>query len=79
MEELAKDDRFSPPASESLEKVLEYGIGLIRGRVFADTWDLKLFSSCSECFRERVTRLTEMNLTQMPVPEIKCSCNQLAY
>lgn len=77
MEELAKTGHFSPPALSSLEEVLEYGIGLKRGRVFADTWDLGLFSSCSRCFNERVDRLTEMNLTQLPVPEIRCSCSQL--
>jgi radical SAM enzyme (TIGR01210 family) len=76
MEELVKAGYFSPPALSSLEKVLEYGISLKRGRVFADTWDLELFSSCSKCFNERIDRLTEMNLTQMLLPEIRCSCRK---
>ena len=77
MEKLAGEGHFSPPEIESLEKVLEYGIRLRRGRVFADTWDLELFSSCSKCFSERFQRVTEMNMTQMPVPEIRCSCRQI--
>jgi len=76
MEELAKDGHFSPPALTSLEKVLEYGIGLKRGRVFADTWDIELFSSCSRCFRERVNRIKEMNLVQLILPAVDCKCDR---
>lgn len=75
MEELAKDGHFSPPALESLEKVLEYGIGLKRGRVFADTWDLELFSKCDKCLDLRTDRITRMNLTQTIQEPLSCECS----
>lgn len=75
MEELRAEGYFTPPSVRSLEKVHEYGIKLKRGRVFADTWDLELFSDCGECLPERTRRLTEMNLTQTIMPAINCSCS----
>lgn len=75
MENLRMEGHFMTPSIRSLEKVLEYGISLKSGRVFADTWDLGLFSDCGECLPERTRRLTEMNLTQKILPEVKCSCN----
>ena len=65
---------FNPPDIHSLEIVLEYGIGLRKGRVFADTWDLGLFSKCPKCIDKRTNRLIEMNLSQLIVPEIACEC-----
>jgi radical SAM enzyme (TIGR01210 family) len=75
MEVLKEQGQFSPPDIRSLEKVLEYGIDLKAGRVFADTWDLGLFSTCSKCLDQRTARLTEMNLTQKIQEEIKCTCD----
>ena len=46
---LQEQGNFAPPEIQSLETVLEYGIGLNKGRVFADTWDLGLFSNCDNC------------------------------
>lgn len=74
MDELMTERYFSPPRIASLEKVLEYGINLNKGRVFADTWDLKLFSSCDKCFGERVSRIMEMNLSQEILPDVSCVC-----
>jgi radical SAM enzyme (TIGR01210 family) len=74
MEELQRQGDFTPPRLESLEEVLEYGIGLRHGRVFADTWDLERFFSCSQCGPERVARLRIMNFTQQSVPAVACSC-----
>jgi archaeosine synthase beta-subunit len=69
MEVLAKDGYFTAPEIKSLEKVLEYGIGLKRGRVFADTWDLQLFSKCKHCLGRRTERILQMNLQQeIPAP-----------
>lgn len=65
---------FTPPDIGSLEKVLEYGIGLGKGRVFADTWDIGLFSTCDKCIVERTKRLTEMNLSQQIISPVVCSC-----
>lgn len=65
---------FSPPTVYSLESVLEFGIELGTGRVFADLWDLELFSNCKECFDQRKDRLHEMNLKQVVLPPVECSC-----
>jgi hypothetical protein len=74
MDRLGQTGYFTPPDIVSLEKVLEHGIGLEKGRVFADTWDIRLFSSCDICLGERVQRLTEMNLSQQISAPVKCSC-----
>jgi len=74
MDELLKTDDFHPPKIESLESVLKYGIGLNAGRVFADTWDLSLFSTCPECLEQQITRINAMNLNQEIVFGEKCSC-----
>jgi len=46
MEVLLETGDFSLPKIESLETVLAYGINLKAGRVFADVWDLTIFSNC---------------------------------
>jgi len=74
MEYLRDQGHFSSPDLRSLEMVLEYGIGLNEGRVFADLWDLNLFSSCQGCFEKRAARMNEMNLNQV-IPELVfCNC-----
>jgi hypothetical protein len=75
MDFLIKKGDFSLPDIRSLETVLEYGIGLKSGRVFADVWDLAIFSNCSRCFDKRSRRLVEMNLSQKIVTPISCECN----
>lgn len=77
MDHLFEKGYFVYPEIRSLETVLEYGIGLKAGRVFADVWDLKLFSKCDKCIDERIKRLTEMNLSQKIPKKIKCSCDSL--
>jgi radical SAM enzyme (TIGR01210 family) len=74
MDRLQEEGSFISPAIESIEEVLEYGIKLNTGRVFADTWDLKIFSKCDKCFDKRFTRITQMNLKQQVLPEIECDC-----
>ena len=71
---MARGD-FGPPDIHSLETVLEYGIGLNAGRVFADLWDLELFSNCSRCYDQRAGRLNTMNLTQRIAEKVQCSCD----
>jgi len=71
---LEEHSYFSPPDIRSLEKVIDYGISLHSGRIFADLWDLELFSSCDTCFKERKERLQEMNLTQNVLPQVECTC-----
>ena len=74
MEELQRRGDFSPPRIESLEAVLDHGIELRRGRVFADLWDVERFYSCPRCGPARAERLRTMNLTQQSPPAIVCSC-----
>ena len=74
MERLQEDGLFSPPGIRSLEAVLEYGIKLKSGRVFADVWDLAKFSECPDCLDRRRERLIFMNLNQeIPLP-VECGC-----
>ena len=75
MELLMENGEFILPEIQSLETVLEYGIGLNRGRVFADVWDLGQFSSCNKCIDKRTVRLTAMNLNQKIITPVECSCN----
>jgi radical SAM enzyme (TIGR01210 family) len=74
MDLLGKRGEFNSPDIHSLETVLEYGINLRKGRVFADTWDLGLFSKCNKCLKSRTNRLTQMNLLQEILPIIDCGC-----
>jgi hypothetical protein len=75
LDQLMKLELFSPPRIRSLEKVMEYGIGLKAGRVFADLWDIGRFSSCSACIGKRTARLTEMNLHQRVPEPVTCTCD----
>jgi radical SAM enzyme (TIGR01210 family) len=56
MEELAANGDLSRPEISTLESAFAYGLGLHRGRVFVDLWDMPP--------NQRVVRLTEMNLRQ---------------
>jgi len=75
LEHLETHGYFTPPILKSLEQVLRFGIGLKAGNVFADLWDLHLFSSCSKCLALRRERLQLMNLHQEIFPEIDCDCD----
>jgi radical SAM enzyme (TIGR01210 family) len=72
MERLSQEGLFSPPTIRSLEQVLDYGLLLGRGRVFADLWDVERFYGCSECGPQRAKRIAAMNLTQGREPQVKC-------
>ncbi len=74
MEVLMKSGDFEKPKLSSLEEVLDYGISLSAGRVFADTWDLELFSNCPKCYRERELRISNINQSQSLLPRVICSC-----
>ncbi len=75
MDILMKNGEFEKPALSSLEEVIDYGISLGVGRVFADTWDLELFSDCRICFKKRSERLTKINLSQSIVSKVTCTCS----
>jgi radical SAM enzyme (TIGR01210 family) len=72
MEALATRGEFSPPRLGSLEAVLDYGVALKRGRVFADLWDVGRFSDCADCFNTRKQRLEATNLSQQAQPAVIC-------
>lgn len=72
MEALAADGEFVPPSLKVVEAAANYGVGLRRGRVFADLWDVKSGSECRFCFQERVERLREMNLRQKVAEAVIC-------
>ncbi len=74
MEELEAGGTFSPPTVESLEDVIEFGLSLAGGRVFADLWDIERFATCPRCARARVDRLSRMNLTQQVEAPTSCDC-----
>jgi radical SAM enzyme (TIGR01210 family) len=74
MDKLLERGQFAMPKISSLETVLEYGIGLNKGRVFADVWDLEIFSGCDKCIDKRTHRLIQMNLNQKIIKPIECSC-----
>lgn len=72
LDHLGELGHFSPPVISSLENVLEYGIALKAGNVFADLWDIELFSECEHCLSKRKERLKQMNLQQSVLPKVKC-------
>lgn len=74
LDKLAIDGYFGEPSIRSLEQVVEYGIGLKKGLVFADLWDLERFSTCRHCFEARKERLHRVNLSQEFVKSVSCSC-----
>jgi radical SAM enzyme (TIGR01210 family) len=74
MQQLKESGDYVPPALKALERVFTKALSLGKGRVFCDTWDLKLFSDCERCFNDRKKRLDDMNLQQEPLPEIVCDC-----
>jgi archaeosine synthase beta-subunit len=76
MEALSANQQFSPPRLETLEASFSYGLGLKRGRVFADLWDADKIPSCPTCRIPRISRLHQMNLVQSNLPPARCqSCD----
>jgi radical SAM enzyme (TIGR01210 family) len=71
---LTAENYFKEPDIRSLERVVEYGITLEAGLVFADLWDIDRFSSCDKCLDMRKERLVQMNLQQNIYPPVACSC-----
>jgi radical SAM enzyme (TIGR01210 family) len=76
MDRLQSEGHFHPPEIASLESVQETGIGLGKGLVFADTWDLQMFSLCDHCFEIRRNRIDHMNQTQEIPPPVSCNCSR---
>lgn len=75
MESLSAHGHFSPPTLATLEAAAAYGVGLRRGRVFADLWDISPLATCVSCRDRRIARLRRMNLEQRIPPALACdSC-----
>jgi radical SAM enzyme (TIGR01210 family) len=80
MEALEALGQFSPPRLADLEAAADYGVGLQRGRVFADLWDLEKLSQCARCCDARRQRLRRMNLGQQVEPPVRCeACGTPAH
>ncbi len=75
MDLLMEMNHFAQPDIRSLETVLEYGIRLNAGRVFADVWDLDMFSGCKKCIDKRTNRLITLNLNQKITSPVRCTCS----
>ncbi len=73
LEALQRSGEFRPPSLAELEAALAAGLGLHRGRVFADLWNLGEFCRCDWCFEPRRARIAAMNLGQRAEPPVACS------
>jgi hypothetical protein len=71
-DQLMQSGDFVPPNLQTVEDALEYGIGLKRGRVFVDLWEIRQVDACSHCRQKRIARLASMNLTQYPGDSVSC-------
>jgi hypothetical protein len=69
---LARAGDFSPPNLRTVEAALEYGIGLKRGRVFIDLWDIRQVAACAHCREQRISRLQTMNYSQSLGDPVGC-------
>jgi len=75
LDALAAFGDFERPTLSLLEACLSEGLGLARGRVFADLWNLEGLASCRTCFAGRSERLHRMNLSQAILAPTPCrSC-----
>jgi len=74
LERLAAEGLFQSPQLRSMERVLEAGLPVGKGRVFMDLWDCGQFYPCAACGPVRAQRLRRMNLTQTIQPPITCAC-----
>ncbi len=69
LEALAAVGQFVPPRLAELEAALEFGLGLGRGRVFADLWELDRWAATESAFAARRERLAAMNRLQRVLPK----------
>jgi radical SAM enzyme (TIGR01210 family) len=74
---LRRSGDFVPPSLRTVERALDYGIALHRGRifperVFVDLWDIENVASCAACKALRIARITAINLSQSLAPQVHC-------
>lgn len=70
LDSLAAQGLFAEPGLELLEEAMDRVLGLGRGRVFCDLWDLERFGRSASRLDERRARLDAMNRTQRILPRI---------
>lgn len=66
MEQLLAMGLHSMPTMELLEHGMRYGLGLGRGRIFVDLWDVERLVGSDPAMAERRAALERMNRTQEP-------------
>lgn len=78
IDRLIETGEYREPTLRSIEMAFDQALELqAGGRVFVDLWDIRRFSTCQDCERQRIERLTQMNASQQIQPEIyceRCSC-----
>lgn len=72
LDRVADAGLFSEPRLADLEDAFDQALGLGRGKVLADLWDLDRFSRCRHCLPARRARLERMNLVQTVLPRVAC-------
>lgn len=70
---LIESGDFLPPDLRTIEDAFEYGIGLQRGRVFVDLWDMDRVAACPHCCAQRIARLAAMNDAQSILAKVPCA------
>lgn len=64
MEQLRSQGQYAPPTLGTLERVLEAGLAMGRGRVTVDLWDAERLTPGEPDAARRIDRLARMNLSQ---------------
>ena len=72
LDQLQKRGDFTPPNLKSMESALVAGLGMKRGRVFMDLWDVQRFVTCHRCSSDRQNRILQMNQTQTVIQGDDC-------
>lgn len=79
LEALQRRGEFWPPSLVSIEAALDFGVGLRRGRVFVDLWEIDRVRSCDICWPERLARMERINHTQQRAAPVPCAaCRAVA-
>ena len=64
--------RFTPPSLSVVEDAMAYGVGLAKGRVFVDLWEIGRVARCTHCSAARIERLAKSNLEQRITERVSC-------
>jgi radical SAM enzyme (TIGR01210 family) len=70
---LADQGVLEPPSLETFDQAMEECLGLGRGVVLADLWDVERMTGCVACRRQRVAHLHEMNRSGRVGSRVTCS------